>query len=704
MARTQKTDKAVQPEVTKWLTKIGQYERDFKAWEGRSEKLLKLYRDDRGINARKEQVKFNILWSNVQTTMPAIFPKIPKADVSRRFRDKDPIARVASLVLERGLQFELEHYSDFKATARACLFDRLTGGRGVAWVRYEPHIQAVQSDEPIEGLEVTEDVPDNPALEEISLERAPVDYVHWRDFGHVVARSWEEVPTIWRKVYMTREELVERFGEEIGNRVPLDSNPEMSNNSKASTNTSFSLALIYEIWDKPSRKAIWLAKSLGEIIDEKDDPLELENFWPCPKPLFSTITNDSLIPIPDYALYQDQAEELNLLSERIDGLVDALRVRGCYDASIPELSRLFKEGQNGDLIPVKNWAAFAEKQGLAGGISLVDIKPIAEALLTAYQAFEQIKNQIYEITGMADILRGATQPTETATAQQIKGQYASVRLKTMQREFVEFVTEIIQIKAQIMSRFYQPETLAKISAAQQLAPNDAAVFPRAVELLRNEPLKAFRIEVSSDSMMELDEIQEKTDRMEFLKTVGGYLEQAVPMAENNPLIAPLIMDMLQFGAEAFRAGKTLEGEIASLADEVKQRAQQPQNPQPNPEMMKIQAQSNASMQEMQMKFQLEQRKLQMQMQLEQHKQEMQAQQIAHQNTLEAQRSALEAQNEARLRQLEMAQEERMKAIQAQLEILLGRMNNQAKLEIAQIQAASDLQQPQIMAAQVAQPE
>jgi hypothetical protein len=91
--------------------------------------------------------------------------------------------------------------------------------------------------------------------------------------------------------------------------------------------------------------------------------LELEGFFPCAKPLYATTTSDSLIPVPDFILYQDQANELDILTDRIDGLVKSLRVRGVYDASQPALQRLLTEGDNNTLIPVDKWMAFSEKGG-----------------------------------------------------------------------------------------------------------------------------------------------------------------------------------------------------------------------------------------------------------------------------------------------------------------------------------------------------
>jgi hypothetical protein len=193
---------------------------------------------------------------------------------------------------------------------------------------------------------------------------------------------------------MTRPALVERFGEELGYKIPLDTKPDDLKQSYKSNDGVYE-AVIYEIWDKETGKVFWLSKSLGKILDERDDPLGLENFWPCPKPLYSTITTDSLEPIPDYVIYQDQARELDELCNRIDGLINALKVRGVYDASASELQRLFSEGENNTLIPVHNWMAFAEKQGMKGALDLVDITPFAMALQQCYQAMEQVNGQIY---------------------------------------------------------------------------------------------------------------------------------------------------------------------------------------------------------------------------------------------------------------------------------------------------------------------
>jgi hypothetical protein len=442
----------VEPLAQQWINTIAVYEREFKRWEGRVEKILKRYRDDVRINRDNGGARLNILWSNVQTAVPAVFSRLPKPDVSRRFKDTDPVGRVAALILERALEFDTEHYSDFRSSMRECVLDRFLGGRGATWVRYEPHMRAVQPD----GDQVTEDTDEAPQ-EELEYECAPADYVHWRDFGHTVARTWEEVTGVWRRVYMDRPALVERFGEELGNAIPLDTKPE--DLKKSSGGDTQYEALIYEIWDKTTSKAMWLSKSLGKILDERQvgvdpDLPKFDNFWPCTRPLYATLTNDSLVPVPDFTLYQDQANALDILSDRIEGLIKALQVKGVYDASIPTLARIFTEGENGTLMPVTNWAAFAEKQGLKGALDVVDLTPIFNALKACYEAAEQQKQQIYEITGLADIIRGQSDPNETAAAQKLKGSFGSMRLRSMQSDVAQFATEILQLKAQLLLELF----------------------------------------------------------------------------------------------------------------------------------------------------------------------------------------------------------------------------------------------------------
>jgi hypothetical protein len=600
------------------------------------------------------------------------------------------------MMLERALEYEIEHYGDYASAMKQTVQDRLLGGRGTAWVRYEPHItgQAGGMGEgaPDDGFQVTEDADEAETeggiyredQERIEYECAPVDYVYWRDFGLTTARTWEEVTAVWRKVYMERPALVERFGEELGGKIPLDTKPETSKSFSEKMGEMSREALIYEIWDKATGQVIWLSKSMGKILDTRDDPLQLENFWPCPKPMFSTLTTDSLIPVPDYVLYQDQARQLDTLADRIDGFIQALKVRGVYDASEPSLARLFTEGENNTLLPVKNYAAFSEKGGLVGAINLVDIKPIAEGLNMAYQAMEQVKGQIYEIMGIADIQRGQTDPNETLGAQIIKSNNASRRLKTMQHEVVNFATALLQIKAQIICQHFTDDTIIKISGAMQLSQQDQQLIPQALALLKDEPAKNFRIEVTTDSMIYQDEQQEKQNRMEFLTAVSGFLSTALPAAQSTPELTPMLVEMLKFGVTAFKAGKGLEGLIDETADKFRQQAKamEGQPKPPSPEMQKLQMEQQMEQAKMQMQQQIEQAKITGQIELEKAKQEYQAQENQLKFQLEDQRNREQMQMELQLEQIKMDTSNNK-------ELLLAYLNNAAKIETTRISSGLD---------------
>lgn len=724
-------------EVERYLGYISAYDKAFEKWVDRTQKIVKRYRDDaKDYTYGNEAARFNVLWSNVQTLVPATFSRLPQPDVSRRFRDSDPVGRVASLLLERALEFEVRHYPDFREAMKNSVLDRFLGGRGVAWVRYEPKtsVQEPLSPDYAEGEAVVEgagaaQVSDDQPMEQIDDETAPIDYVHWRDFGHVPARTWEEVPCVWRKVYLDYPVLCERFGEEKAKLIPLDASPFSKNSEEQGAQRMatgqeqrYKQACIYEIWDKATQKAIWLSKPLGLILDEKDDPLGLDGFWPCPKPLFGTITSDSLVPVPDFIQYQDQANELDTISDRIDGLIKALKVRGVYNAEFKELQRLFTETGNNDLIPVKSFAALAEKGGLKGAIDLVDLTPIAQALDIAFQARENVLNQIYSITGISDIMRGESDAAETAAAQGIKARFGSVRLRNTQDDVAIYATELLRLKAEVICGKFTDQTIIEMSSAAQLLPTDQMLVPQALAMLRNNVSRSFRIEVDADSLVQIDEDAQKKDRVEFLTAISGFLQQAVPAAQQTPEMAPVLLEMMKFGVSAFKAGKTLEGMLDTTLEQLQKQIQSQQGqPKPPPvEIQKVQAESQARMQEKQAqaqidmqveqhRTQLEAAKLQQNGQLEMLKahlkqqsdefaQRAQAQQAAQETAMEIHRDELDRRAQQQTETFKAMLEQERAERDRQFQMLIAAMNNQRAIEVAEIGAQTTLDAAQISAA------
>jgi len=594
---------------TKWLAELKLAKREDEKFIERGDRIIRRYRDDRK-NFTTYGKRFNILWSNIQTMMPALYGKTPRAEVSRRWKDSDPVGRTASVIIERCLQYEIDK-GDFDASMRLAILDRLLPGRGTVWVRFEEKelAQPVDALPGVEGGEA-QVMPNAP----YKYECTPVDYVFWKDVRYSPARCWDEVTWIARRVYMSQDDGIKRFGEEF-KQVPLTHEPvgldEMEKMGVEGLD-DMKKAVVWEIWSKTTKQVFWVAEGYSKTLDIKDDPLGLDNFWPCPKPLFATQTTETLVPIPDYSLYQDQAEEIDMLTNRIAKLVQAVKVVGVYDASQQGVQRMLSEGVDNQLIPVDTWAAFAEKGGLKGVVDFMPLDSVLQALRECYAAREQAKQVVYEITGLSDIIRGASMASETATAQQIKSQYASLRLKRLQTEVAQFASEVLRIKAQIMCDFYAPQTLVEMSGI--MGTMDAQYAEQAIMLLKSEPARGFRIEVASDSLVEMDEASEKQSRIEFLGAVGQFMDRALPVTQQVPELAPLMGEMLMFGVRAFKGGRMME----SAFDEAMARLnapKPPEQPQPDPEQMK----AEAMMQVEQGKMQLEQAKIQTQGQIEQFK-------------------------------------------------------------------------------------
>ena len=285
----------------RWISEIELAEKDQASWRERGRRIIKRYREDRAEAVTEVKARrFSLLWANIQTLGPAVYARTPSAVVGRRWKDDDPVGRVASEVLERGLNFAVDSL-DFADVLLSLRDDFLLVGRGQAWVRYLPHLRTVTPPAPLPDPDGQ--VSDDPEpYEVVDWEEAVVDHVSWDDFLHNPARKWSEVRWVARVVFMTREELTQRFGEEIGGEVGLDHGPE-EGSSASDDHQQWKKAAVYEIWDKPSRTAVWISKAWPETpLDQREDPLGLADFFPCPRPLLATTAPDSLIPVPDYAI------------------------------------------------------------------------------------------------------------------------------------------------------------------------------------------------------------------------------------------------------------------------------------------------------------------------------------------------------------------------------------------------------------------
>jgi hypothetical protein len=343
---------------------------------------------------------------------------------------------------------------------------------------------------------------------------------------------------------------------------------------------------IFEIWCKATKRVHWIARGYDTMLDEKDDPYQLKDFYPCPKPLLANKTNKKFIGRADYTMVQDQYQQLNNINIRINYLVDACKAVGVYDKTAKGVERMLNQGVENQLIPVDNWAAFAEKGGVKGVIDWLPLEVIITVIEKLREARSDTIQQIYELTGISDIMRGVTNARETYGAQKLKAQYSSSRLQLYQQEVAEFVAEGLVIKAQIIANHFQPDTIFKKSLIEYTP--DVMYARQAIQLIKDKLMLMYRINVSATQMSLPDYNAEKQNRLEFVEKMGQFFGQMAPILEKAPTAAPFALRMLQWAGAAFDTRGGVETLFDNYIREVEKTLSTPPAPPPDPTLQKAQ--------------------------------------------------------------------------------------------------------------------
>lgn len=457
-----------QKRIKQYWREIERYRQFTNDWHQDAKNIEKLYLDeDRGENSATR--RFSLLWSNVETLKPAVYAKLPNVQCSRRYKDKDPVARVAAELMERCVNTSFEIY-DVDEVFQMVRDDRLLPGRGQAWVRYEADIETYElEDGETETGEQPSELSEPKTAERLNGERVCIDYVHWGDFGHNVAGTWSEVWLVWRCVYKTQEEMTERFGAEIANKCSYDAKAPAMPHMDGEAETAEEFCRVYECWDKRARKVTWLTEGMkSEALESGPPPINFGAFFPCPRPCYATKTSRKLVPRPDYAYYRDQAKEINDLTDKIGNMCDWLIVKAFVPGGPSKIAdpieEAIRENSNRELfVSVESMSEWTERGGAAKLIDWMPIDMIVKAIQSAIAARNQLIQDVFQITGISDILRGQTDPTETLGAQELKAQTGSRRLRNTKDEVARFCRDVGRLAAEVAAEKFEPETIAELT-------------------------------------------------------------------------------------------------------------------------------------------------------------------------------------------------------------------------------------------------
>ncbi|MBM3273541.1 MAG: hypothetical protein FJZ00_00200 [Candidatus Sericytochromatia bacterium] len=574
-------DAGQQPQdtVKLWLQAIELASSEERDWRKSAAETYEVFRMDNagrvsdalGGNAG---VSFNILFSNVETILPAVYNSTPEPDIRRRFGDADEIGRSVAQALERVLSAQIDQY-DFSREMKLAIKDMLLPGRGVVRVRYDPQL----SDD---GMQVVS-------------EAIRCEHVQWDDWLHGAAKTWGDVPWVGFRHRLTREQL-RALAPEVAERVALDTivpgAKEMSERDGGKQPSElFKRAEVWEIWDKERKQVVFVSQGFKEApLLQVDDPLQLEEFWPCPRPLYAIETSNTLVPVEEYRAYRDQAKELERVTRRINALVKVLKWRGVYDATLGSAFSRMSELEDGELAPSDNALVASQIQGgLEAAIFLMPIDKAAAVLTQLYAQREQIKQTIYEITGIADILRGATVASETATAQQIKAQWGSLRVQSRQAEVARFARDLLRIMAEIVATKFSPEAITAMSAVP--------LGPEHMQVLQNDFLRSYRVDIETDSTIRADLTRSQEQMSQFVTGLGAFITAVGPAVQAGAMPMDVVSDLLTGFARQFKLGKQAEDALDRLSAQAQAQAQAPQQPPgPSPEELAMQQEQAAAAQ------------------------------------------------------------------------------------------------------------
>ena len=695
--------KTVDSVVRYWLNEISAAKKREKDYRKEGERILEIY-----SGSKPDTTPYNILYSNTETLLPALYSSIPRPVVQRRFKDEDGLGKASSTAGQRVLEFlvdtNIEGYETFDEGVRAATLDALLPGRGITIIKYDAKLGEMAGEEGEESTSYKES-------ELVCLETKSWNKVY---FGY--AKRWSKVPWIAFEDYIDKEEAVRLFGKEIAAKMVFTCNEEDENEDRKARKQDEDMgerktACVYQIWDKEHKKVRYITTSYESPLKEIDDPLGLTGFFNCPKPLmFMEKTND-LVPTALYMLYENQAKELNRLTLRINKIVDAIKAKGIYDSELGSDIANLMDADDNALVPSDKTSSLAAEKGLQNAIWFMPVEQLTNVLIQLYAARNQCEQVIYKINGIADIMRGSSNASETLGAQEIKQSWGTLRLKRLQAEVQRYARDLLRMMLEIAATKFSEDTWAQMTGlpylteqqstqlqqqmqamtqmgqqmqamGQQPTPEQMQAFQQTqgqlkqpqwkdvIGLLKNDTQRSYRVDIETNSTVQPEATEDQKNIAEVMNALAQYLNGVAPLVTSGSLPFEAAQGMMMAIIRRFRFGPEIEDYIKDM---------KPPTPPDDGKAQADKAKSDAEMQMMQAEGQQKQQEGQFRLQ------EMQSKALLSekQAQLDERRLVLDAEIAEKEHQMKMTE----LAGKAAYQELMGRLKTvQAEQKLAEIQA------------------
>jgi len=610
--------------VKRWMLEIRAADKAEKFWRKSADEALKVFASDgNDEDFAKRKETFNILWANTETVRPALYNSLPRPDIRRRYRDKDPLGKAVAEVCERAITYTLDA-QDFDDPMIAAVNDMLLPGRAVTRVRYVPSFNQIEKPEQPEGAELeTNETEGNgqqdsdEPTEELAYEEVVYQSIQWDDFRRGPGKQWGQVPWIAFRHKLTKDDIAEKFPEfadVVGYDATVKDDEDQDDENDTDKNI-FKRCVVWEVWDKEEKKVIFFSPSYKDkALLVEDDPLNLRDFYPIPRPLYAVESATSLVPATKFSMYETLAKELEQVTNRIRKILAGLRLRGIYDSRIGEMEKLFDAFDN-SFVPAENVAALIESGGLDKAIWTLPLQMYSDVLMRLYEYRQGLIQQIYEITGISDIIRGATNPNETLGAQEIKANFGSQRLQREQREVQRYARDLIRISVELIAEKFDLDTIRlmtglkfptneeKMMAQQQMAiqqqqaqqqyqqqammaqqqgqqpppaPQMPPPDPKIMKMLQtpswediqgvmqNDMMRDFRVDIETDSTVQAQQQADQKNITELLKGITDFMNGAAGPVQSGILTVDAAKAMLLSAVRRFKLGREVEDALEDI--------------------------------------------------------------------------------------------------------------------------------------------
>jgi hypothetical protein len=478
-------------------------------------------------------------------------------------------------------------------------------------------------------------------------EKAILEVVNYPDYLCSDARNESEVEWRSRRAFLSRAQAENMFGADVASDLSYDSFPDaIKKNMNRDRDKYEGKAELYEIWCEEADKVFWVHKNDEKtIVQSGEPPIDYEKFYPC-SVISQSANPDSVIPISDYTHVKDQILEVERLTSRVHGMVQAIRANGAYDSTLGTLvDQLF----SGDLkmYPFNNWPSYKSKGGLANSIEMLNIEPYVNALRVLQDSRGQALEQLYETLKVSDLLRGTSEQYKTATANRLENAWSSMGLIVRQNMFTKFISDAIGNLGTIIASQFDQELLMETGDAVQLltplvpppppAPAPDPNMPpemqppppqpmdpmqvvmsmeqQIMEFLRNEDQFNYRIQIASDSMVAIDYQQQQQEGQQLLSVAGEFFNQMKTLVEQYPPLLDFSIQLFQNVIKRYKGGKEIDGlfsnalsQIQEIAKAKEEAAKQP--PPPDPTTLEVQGRLQIAQVESQARLQAAQMEMQ----------------------------------------------------------------------------------------------